>query len=101
MERTPKGETVKPRFKTYGDTNLAEGRLFDGKRHDGVFDFRRHSVLQDRLASRNLLQGEFTTLIVKLLEPVEVVAAIAHHLASLADIAELFGQFEHGRPWRE
>ena len=78
-----------------GDTNLAEGRLFDGKRHDGVFDFRRHSVLQDRLASRNLLQGEFTTLIVKLLEPVEAVAAVAHHLASLADIAELFGQFEH------
>jgi hypothetical protein len=36
-----------------------------------------------------------STYVVKLLEPVEAVAAVAHHLASLADIAELFRQFEH------
>src|SRR5271167_1789572 len=31
------------------------------------------------------------------LEPVEAVPAIAHDLAGLADVAELFGQFEQAR----
>jgi hypothetical protein len=33
-----------------GDPNLTPGGLFDGKRHDGIFDFWRDPVLQDGLA---------------------------------------------------
>jgi len=44
-----------------GDPDLTPGGLFDGKRHDGIFDFWRDPVLQDGLASRNFLQGEFAT----------------------------------------
>ena len=38
--------------------------------------------------------------VVQLLEPIEAVAAIPHHLAGLADIAELLGQLQqaHFRP---
>jgi hypothetical protein len=35
--------------KLVGDASLAPGGLFDGKRHDSVFDIRRHPVLQDGL----------------------------------------------------
>jgi hypothetical protein len=41
------------------------------------------------------LQGKLAAFVVKLLEPVEAVTAIAHHFAGLRNIAELFGQFEH------
>ena len=33
-----------------GDPNLTPGGLFDGKRHDGIFNFWRNPVLQDGLA---------------------------------------------------
>ena len=46
-------------------------------------DLWRHTVLQDGLAPRDLLQGKFAAF-------VEAVAAVAHHLTGLADIAELF-----------
>jgi hypothetical protein len=36
----------------------------------------------------------FTALLVELLEAVEVIAAVAHHLAGLADVAELLGQLQ-------
>ncbi|TPV99066.1 MAG: hypothetical protein USCAAHI_01502 [Beijerinckiaceae bacterium] len=74
---------------------MAPGGLFDGDGNDGVLDLWRHTVLQDGLAPRDLLQGKFAAFVVKLLEPVEAVAAVAHHLTGLADIAELFCQFEH------
>ena len=65
IERTPpfgglRGRDAHPTLqKLVGDANLAPGGLVDGERHDGVFDLRRHPVLQDRLAPRDLLQGEF------------------------------------------
>ena len=44
--------------------------------------------------------GPFAALVVELPEAVEAAAAVAHHLAGLADIAELLGklqlQFWHG-----
>ena len=52
-------------------------------------------VLQDRLPAGDLLQGGFAARLVQFLEAVEAVAAIAHHLAGLGDIAELLGQFQH------
>src|SRR5262249_39753223 len=36
----------------------------------------------------------FAALLVELLEPVEAVAAVAHHFAGLADIAELLGELQ-------
>src|SRR5262249_54810546 len=61
---------------------------------DGVFDLLRHAVLQHRLLAADFLQRQFAALVVQLLKPVEAVAAITHHLAGLADIAELLGKLQ-------
>src|SRR5262245_51045170 len=42
----------------------------------------------------DFLQGQFAALVIELLEPVEAVAAVAHHFAGLADIAELLGELQ-------
>jgi hypothetical protein len=47
-----------------------------------------------RLISCN---ANFAALVVQLLEPVEAVAAVAHHFAGLADIAELFGKLQQAK----
>ena len=102
MQRTPNGETVRPRFKSSLET-LAPGRLVDGERDHGFLDRRIGPVLEDRLAPREFLQRQLAAFVVELLEPIEAVPAIAHHLAGLGDpgsspgqaIAELLGQLEH------
>jgi hypothetical protein len=43
---------------------LAPGGLFDGDGNDGVLDLWRHTVLQDGLAPRDLLQGKFAAFVV-------------------------------------
>ena len=65
-----------------------------GERHDRLLDRDRHAVFQDRLAAADLLERLLAALIVELLEAVEAVAAVAHHLTGLANIAELLGQFQ-------
>src|SRR5262249_61274957 len=42
----------------------------------------------------DFLQGQFAALVIELLEPIEAVAAVAHHFAGLADIAELLGELQ-------
>src|SRR5262249_28043622 len=42
----------------------------------------------------DFLQRQFAALVVQLLKPVEAVAAVTHHLAGLADIAELLGKLQ-------
>jgi hypothetical protein len=74
--------------------HLAPGRLLDCHLDRRLFDVRRRPVLQDRLAAADLLQRQLAAFVVQLLEPIEAVAAVAHHLAGLADIAELLGQFQ-------
>src|SRR5262249_49781971 len=54
----------------------------------------RHTVLRHRLLAADLLQGELAALLVEFLETVEAVAAVTHHLAGLAYIAELLGQLQ-------
>ena len=85
-------EPALPQF--VGDADLAEGRLLNGQRNDGVFDLLRHAVLQHRLLAADLLQRQLAAFVVELLEAVEAVAAVAHHLAGLADIAELLGKLQ-------
>src|SRR3989442_10409553 len=60
------------------------------RRHldNGLFDLWCGTVLQDRL------HGQLAAFVVQLLEPIEAVAAVAHHLAGLAHIAELLGQLQ-------
>ena len=79
-----------------GNAYLTEGRLLDRQRCHGILDLLRHAVLQHRLLAADFLQGQFAVLVVELLEPVEAVAAVAHHfiLQSLADIAELLGKLQ-------
>ncbi len=74
--------------------HLAPGRLLDCHLDRRLFDVRRRPVLQDRLAAADLLQRQLAAFVVQLLEPIKAVAAVAHHLAGLADIAELLGQFQ-------
>jgi hypothetical protein len=62
--------------------HLAPGRLLDRHR---PFDLRRRAVLQDWLAPADFLQRQLAAFVVKLLEAVKAVAAVAHHLAGLAD----------------
>ncbi len=75
-----------------GDANLAESRLLDGNRHDGVFDFLCDAVFQHGLLAADLLQRQLAAFVVKLLEAVEAVAAVTHHLAGVTDIAKLLGE---------
>ena len=77
-----------------GDAQLSECRLLEGKRNDRVFDLLRHAVLQYRLLAADLLQRHLAACVVKLLEAVEAIAAVTHHLAGLADITELFGELQ-------
>jgi hypothetical protein len=77
-----------------GDTDLPEGRLLDRKRNDSVFNLLRHSVPEHRLPATDFLQRQLAALVVKFLEAVEAVAAVTHHLAGLADIAELLGELQ-------
>ena len=78
-----------------GGADLAPGRLLDRQRHHRRFDLGGNAVLQDRLLAADLLQRHLAAFVVQLLKPVEAVAAIPHHLAGLADIAQLLGQFQH------
>jgi hypothetical protein len=67
------------------------GRLLNRQRHHRLLDLDRRAVLQDRLLAADLLQRQLATFVGQLLEPVKAVAAVAHHFAGLADIAELLG----------
>src|ERR1700757_1853510 len=94
-QRTPAGEIDRPRrFSASAMRTWPQGRLLDGQRHHGLFDLDRRAVLQDRLAPADLLQRQLAAFIVQLLEAVKAVAAVPHHLAGLADVAELLGQFQ-------
>jgi hypothetical protein len=46
------------------------------------------------------LQRQFSACIIELFEAIETVAAVAHHFARLANVAELLGQLEQPYPWR-
>jgi hypothetical protein len=52
----------------------------------------RRAVLHDWLSPRQFLQRQFAAGVVELHETIENVPAVAHHFASLADVAELPGQ---------
>src|SRR3954469_15728389 len=77
-----------------GNPDLAKGRLLQRQLDDDRLDLGRRAVRQQRLASRELLKGDFAPSIIQLLEAVEAVARVAHHLAGLADVAELLGKFQ-------
>jgi hypothetical protein len=57
--------------------HLAPGWLLDRHVEHRLFNFRRRSVLQYRLALTDLLQCQFAAFIVQILEPVKAVSAKA------------------------
>src|SRR6202047_1966648 len=77
-----------------GDADLAESRLLNGNRNDGVFDLLCDAVFQYWLLAADLLQRQLGAFVIKLLEAVEAVAAITHHLAGPAHIAKLLGKLQ-------
>ena len=74
--------------------HLAPGWLLDRQVDHRLFDLRGGAVLQHWLAPADLLQGQLAAFVVELLEAVKAVAAVTHHLAGLANVAELLGQFQ-------
>src|SRR5262249_34147756 len=94
-QRKPAGGNREPALpQLVGNADLTEGRLLDRQRYDGILDLLRHAVLQHRFLAADFLQGQFAALVIELLEPIEAVAAVAHHFAGLADIAELLGELQ-------
>jgi hypothetical protein len=83
--------------KLVGDADLAISRLVQRKLDDDRLDLGRRAVLQDRLATSQFLQRQFAPGVVKFIETIKAVAAIAHHFAGLADFAELLGQLQQQR----
>src|SRR5262249_740481 len=77
-----------------GNAQLTEGRLLERERNDGLLDLLEHPILQHWLLAADLLQRQFPAAVVELFEAIKAVPAIAHHLAGLADIAELLGEFQ-------
>jgi hypothetical protein len=63
-------------------------RSLDRQLDHRLLDLRRGAVLQDRLPAADLLRRQLA-FVVQLLKPIKAVAAVPHHLAGLADIAEL------------
>jgi hypothetical protein len=78
-----------------GHPGLAPGRLLDRHCDDGLLDLRVDAVLQGRLAPADFDQRHLAAGLVQVLEAVEAVPGEAQHLAGLADVAELLGQFQH------
>lgn len=74
---------------------LAPGGLVEGHLHDGLFHIGSDAILQERLLPGDLLQRGFAARVVEFLETVEAIPAVAHHLAGLRDIAQVFRQFQH------
>jgi hypothetical protein len=67
---------------------LTERRLLDLNCDDRVLD--RHPIFVElRLLTTDLLRASSPPFVVQLLETIEAVSAVAHHLAGLADIAKL------------
>src|ERR1700757_2190024 len=52
------------------------------------------AILQDGLLAADLLQRQLAAFLVKLLKAVKAVSRITHHLAGLANIAELLGKLQ-------
>ena len=93
--RTPNGEIDKPCFfsslatRTWPQVGCSIASATAAASTSGATRFLRIGFL--RLISCSASSPPF----LQLLEPVEAVATISHHLAGLADIAQLLGEFQH------
>ena len=77
-----------------GDPDLAEGGLLKSQSKDQRLNLGRRAVGQKRLAPRQLLKRQLASGLVEILEAIEAVAPVAHHLAGLADVAKLPGELQ-------
>ncbi len=67
-----------------GDTHLPKSWLFDSEFDYGAIDLFCDAVAKHRLLAGDFGERDLPAFIVKLLEAVEAVTAIAHHLSGLA-----------------
>src|SRR4051794_24572523 len=80
-----------------GDLDLAEGGLLKRQSKDQRLNLGRRAVGQKRLAPRQLLKRQLASGLVEILEAIEAVARVAHHLAGLAHVAELPGELQQAK----
>ena len=94
-QRTPAGETVSPRFlSSLAIRTWPKAGCSTASATMASSISLRHAVLQHWLLAADFLQRQLAALVVEFLEPVEAVAAVTHHLAGLADVAELLGELQ-------
>src|SRR3954471_24110937 len=67
-----------------GNPDLAKGRLLQRQLDDDRLDLGRRAVRQQRLASRELLKGDFAADLIQLLEAVEAVCFASSSRPTLA-----------------
>ena len=77
-----------------GDPHLAVGRELQRQLDDQRLHLGRRPVRQKRLAPAQLLQRHLAAGLVELLEAIEAVPRIAHHLAGLAHVPELLRELQ-------
>src|ERR687898_409412 len=77
-----------------GDLDLAKGGLLKRQSKDQRLNLGRRAVGQKRLAPRQLLKRQLASGLVEILEAIEAVARVAHHLAGLTHVAELPGELQ-------
>ena len=76
------------------DPDLAQRGLVDREGDDGLFNLRRDPVPDIGFAPRLLDQRLNAALLNGLLVPIERVAGVAHHLARVGHVPELFRQVQ-------
>ena len=76
-----------------GDADLTEGRLSTASATTAS-SISCATQFFLRLLAADLFQRQLAAFVIEFLKAVEAVAAIAHHLAGLADIAELLGELQ-------
>ena len=87
-----------------GNTRLAVGRLLDRRQRPRPLQPLTAPLRFCRIGLHRLnssCKSKLATFVVQLLETIEAVARVTHHLARLADVAELFGQLQQADLERE
>src|SRR3954463_5539747 len=89
----PTWRCEQPAFRKFvSNPYLSKCGLFDRQLHHRLFDVRLGPGLQTWLPPADLLQPQLAALPVQFFEPVEAIARVAHHLASLGNTSEHVGK---------
>jgi len=78
-----------------GDPMLTSRGLIDRNGDDRVFEVAGDAIAEIRLAAADFAERLFAAGLVQLLEAIEAVSAVAHHLTGLRHVTQLLGELQH------